>query len=220
MNITRSINKALQRLGALLAMTTLAACGGGSSDDEMECSALVAVLTAGLGCLGTVTVTSPPPPPPPVNPPPPSSPPPPPSPPSSNIVRMSFHVEYEPNNTLDNANPVSFRSAAPEEHIGIDITGAVNQDDDQADFFIFTPPRSGQFLVYLCSDTCADSLQSDQVYLMVYDQSQSTIAGTPVGTFETQRLSVDLVAGLAYYVEVNGYNTGSTAEDYKLVIID
>jgi hypothetical protein len=220
MNITRSINKALQRLGALLAMTTLAACGGGSSDDEMECSALVAVLTAGLGCLGTVTVTSSPPPPPPVNPPPPSSPPPPPSPPSSNIVRMSFHVEYEPNNMLDNANPVNFRSAAPDEHIGIDITGAVNQDDDPADFFIFTPPRSGQFLVYLCSDTCADSLQSDQVYLMVYDQSQSTIAGTPVGTFETQRLSVDLVAGLAYYVEVNGYNTGSTAEDYKLVIID
>ena len=69
-------------------------------------------------------------------------------------------------------------------------------------------------------DTCGDALQSDEVYLMVYDQSQSTIASTPVGTFETQRLSIDLVAGLAYYVEVNGYNTGSTAEDYKLVIID
>jgi hypothetical protein len=34
MNITRSINKALQRLGALLTMTTLAACGGGSSDNR------------------------------------------------------------------------------------------------------------------------------------------------------------------------------------------
>jgi hypothetical protein len=34
MNITRSINKALQRLGALLTMTTLAACGGGSSDNS------------------------------------------------------------------------------------------------------------------------------------------------------------------------------------------
>jgi hypothetical protein len=205
MHIRRSINKALRRLGALLTMTTLAACGGGS-EEETGCSAVIAVVTAGLGCLGTVTVTSPPPPPPP--------------PPSSNIVRMSFHVEYEPNNTLDNANPVSFRSAAPEEHIGIDITGAVNQDDDQADFFIFTPPRSGQFLVYLCTDTCADSLQSDQVYLSVYDQGQTTIVSTPVGTVETQRLSVDLVAGLAYYVEVNGYNTGPTAKDYKLVIID
>ena len=221
MHSTRSINKALQRLGALLAMTTLAA-GGGGSEEETGCSAVVAIVTAGLGCLGTVTVTSPPPPPPPVTLPPASPPPPvsPPPPPGSNVVRISFHVEYEPNNTLDNANPVSFRSAAPDEHIGIDITGAVNQDDDPADFFIFTPPRSGQFLVYLCTDTCTDSLQSDQVYLSVYDQSQTTIASTPVGTVETQRLSVDLVAGLAYYVEVNGYNTGATAIDYKLVIID
>ncbi len=219
MNITRSINKALQRLGALLTMTTLAACGGGSSDNDMECSALVAVLTAGLGCLGTVTVTSPPPPPPPVSPPPASPPPPPPPPPGSNVVRMSFHVEYEPNSTLDNANPVSFRNATLDEHIGIDITGSVNQADDPADFFIFTPTRSGHFLVYLCTDTCSEFLQSDEVYLMVYDQSQSTVASTPVGTVETQHLGIDLVAGLAYYVEVNGYNTGSTPEDYKLVII-
>lgn len=219
MNITRSISRALQRLGAFLTMAALAACGGGS-EDEMQCSQVVAVLTMGLGCLGTVTVSSPPPPPPPVNPPPASPPPPPPPPPSSNIVRMKFHTEYEPNSTLDNANPVSFRAATPDEHIGMDITGAVTQADDRADFFIFTPPRSGHFLVYLCADTCTDSLQTDRVYLMVYDQSQSTVASTPVGTVETQHLGIDLVAGLAYYVEVNGYNTGSTTEDYRLVIID
>jgi hypothetical protein len=132
---------------------------------------------------------------------------------------MNFHTEYEPNNTPDNANPVSFRSAAPDEHIGIDITGAVNQDDDVADFFIFTPPRTGHFLVYLCADTCSDSLQSDALYLMVYDQSQSTVASTPVGAVETQHLGVDLVAGLAYYVEVNGYNAGAAGTGYKLVII-
>jgi hypothetical protein len=71
----------------------------------------------------------------------------------------------------------------------------------------------------LCTDTCSESLQSDEVYLMVYDQSQSTMASTPVGAVDEQHLGVDLVAGLAYYVEVNGYNTGSTPEDYKLVII-
>ena len=218
MNIMQSFNRALQRIAALLAMTTLAACGGGS-EDESQCSAVVAVVTAGLGCLGTVTVTSPPPPPPPVNPPP-ASPPPPPPPPGSNVVRMEFHTEYEPNNTLDNANPVGFRAASSDEHIGMDITGAVNSTDDPADFFIFTPPRSGHFLVYLCSDTCTETLQTDRVYLMVYDQSQSTVASTPVGSVETQHLGVDLVAGLAYYVEVNGYNTESTTEDYKLVIID
>jgi hypothetical protein len=133
-------------------MASLAACGG--SEEETQCSQLVAVLTAGLGCIGTVTVTSPPPPPPPVNPPPAS------------------------------------------------------------------PPRSGHFLVYLCADSCTESPQTDRVYLMVYGQSQSTLASTAVGGLETQHLGVDLVAGLAYYVEVNGYNTGSTAEDYKRVIID
>lgn len=217
MKIARSINRALQRVATLLAMTTLAACGGGS-EDESQCLQVVAVLTAGLGCLGTVTVSSPPPPPPPVDPPPASPPPPPP--PGSNVVRMEFHNEYEPNNTLDNANPVSFRAAAPDEHVGMDITGAVNSADDPADFFVFTPPRSGRFLVYLCAETCTGSLQTDRVYLMVYDQSQSTVASTPLGSIETQHLEVDLVAGLAYYVEVNGYNTGATTEDYKLVIID
>lgn len=216
MHTKRSAGRIFQRLGALLAMTTLAACGG--SAEEPPCPQLVAVLTAGLGCLGNVTVTSPPPPPPPVNPLPANPPPPPP--PSSNVVRMKFHTEYEPNSTLDNANPVGFRSAAPDEHIGMDITGAVNSADDRADSFIFTPPRSGHFLVYLCADTCTESLQTDRVYLMVYDQSQSTVASTPVGSVEIQHLGVDLVAGLAYYVEVNGYNTGSATEDYTLIVID
>lgn len=217
MNIKRLTTRTLQWLGSLLALTTLTACGGGGGEEEIQCPAVIAVATLGLGCLGDVTVTSPPPPPPPVSPPP-SSPPPPP--PGSNVVRMSFHVEYEPNSTLDNANPVSFKSASADEHIGIDISGNVSQADDAADFFIFTPPRTGQFLIYLCAGDCTETLQSDEVYLMVYDQSQTTLASTPVGAVETQRLGVDLVAGLAYYVEVNGYNTGSATEDYKLVIID
>ena len=215
----RSIKKALQRLGALLAMTTLAACGGGSSEEQAasDCPLVIGVITAGLGCIGNSNTSSPTTPPAPVSPPPATTPP---QPPGSNVVQMAFAVEYEPNNTLDNANPVSFKNAAPDEHIGIDIRGSVNQADDTADFFIFTPPRSGQFLFYMCADACTDTLLSDEVYVMVYDQSQSTLTSTPVGTVEEQRLAVDLVAGLAYYVEINGYNTGTTAEEYRLVIID
>jgi len=217
MNISRLLITALQRIGTLVALTGLAACS--SSDDGPQCSPFVAVLTMGLGCLGTVTVTSPPipPPPPPASPPPP---PPPASPPGSNIVVISRHAEYEPNNTLDNANPVQFRSAAADEHIGLEITGTVTRTADASDFFVFTPPRSGAFLVYLCADTCGEPLQSDAVYLMVYDQSQSTIASTSMGGMQVQQLSVELVAGLAYYVEVNGYNTGASTLDYKLVVID
>lgn len=208
----------LQRATLLVVLAALAACGG--SKGEQPCSQTLAVLTVGLCLLGEVTYSSSPssktPPVPSPSPGVNSTPPP----PSSNIVVMRRVVEFEPNSTLDNANPVAFRNATAEEHIGIDITGSVTQTDDPADFFILTPPRSGHFLVYLCDESCGETLYSEQVYLMVYDQSQSTIASTSIGSVVKQQLGVDLVAGLAYYVGTNGYNTGPSPVDYKLVLID
>ena len=204
----RIIFTALQRTTLLMVLATLAACGG--SEDEQPCSQTLAVLTAGLCLLGEVTYSStstsgssstPPP-------------------PSSNTVVMRRVVEFEPNSTLDNANPVAFRNATADQHIGIEITGSVSQTDDSSDFFILSPPRSGHFLVYLCDESCGEALHSEQVFLMVYDQSQSTIASTTLGSVVKQQLGVNLLAGLAYYVEVNGYNTGPSPVDYKLVLID
>lgn len=219
MRRTRLIGTVLQRITLLTALSALVACGGG--DEELPCSQTLAVLTAGLCLIGEVTYTSesgsqsqqPPPPPP-------ASDDSPPSPPSSDTVVMRRLVEFEPNSTLDNANPVSFRNATAEEHIGIEVTGSVTEAGDPADFFILTPPRSGQFLIYLCDQSCAETLHSDAVYLMVYDQSQSTIESTAVGSVIEQKLGVELTAGLAYYVEVNAYNSGSSRVDYRLVLID
>ena len=58
------------------------------------------------------------------------------------------------------------------------------------------------------------------MYIAVYDQSQTTIASTPIGTVARQIFTVDLTAGLAYYVEINGYNTGPDSFAYKLVVVD
>ncbi len=226
---TRIIFTTLQRATLLLVLATLAACGGGS-DDSLPCSRVLAVLTVGLCLFAEVTHSSTPKPPaqpapPPTSgsgstAPPPASPQSPPPVPSSDKLVIRRVVEFEPNSTLNNANPVAFRSATSAEHIGIDITGSVSQTDDGSDFFILTPPRTGHFLVYLCDGTCGNFLHSEQVYLMVYDQTQSTIASTPLGSDVKQQIGVDLAAGLAYYVEVNGYNTGSSPVDYKLVIIN
>ena len=91
----RIIFTALQRTTLLMVLAALAACGG--SEDEQPCSQTLAVLTAGLCLLGEVTYSStstsgssstPPP-------------------PSSNTVVMRRVVEFEPNSTLDNANPVA-----------------------------------------------------------------------------------------------------------------
>ena len=209
--------KDFARLGlmpALLALLT--ACGGGSGEEEPCGGTLIAVATGGLSCIGQVSSSSPPPP----SPPPAAAPPADDPPPPTRTVVMNSIDEYEPNSTPDNANPVNFLDAAPEQSIGIEAFGNVGRGDDAADFFIITPTRTDHFLVYLCGPSCTEQPITDEVYIAVYDQSQTTIAATPIGVEAEQFIRVELTAGLAYYVEINGYNTGSDGLDYQLVVID
>jgi hypothetical protein len=128
--------------------------------------------------------------------------------------------EFEQNNTLDNANIVQFLSASYDNAVAIEISGSVEQPTDAADFFIFTPERSAQYDIYLCGASCDEVVEDDAVYIMIYDQFQTTIDGTPVGTLAEQTVTAELSAGLAYYVEVHGYNTGPMDYPYQLVIKD
>ena len=128
--------------------------------------------------------------------------------------------EYEPNNSLDNANVVTLTAESTDSLSGIEINGGVHASDDAADYFILTPNRSSSYDILLCGENCTEIRQSDAVYLMVYDQSQTTIASTPLGGNVTQKLTVNLAAGLAYYIEVNGYNRVDVEYDYRLVITD
>ena len=136
---------------------------------------------------------------------------------SPEIVQVD---EFEPNDVLDNANIVTFPGSFAEVSTGVEFKGSVQSTDDAADFLIFTPNRSGSHRIYLCADTCAESLEDDAAYIMIYDQYQTTIAGTPVGTVTSQEITADLTAGFAYYVEVNGYNAGGESYDYRLVVTD
>ncbi len=125
--------------------------------------------------------------------------------------------EYEPNNLLDNANIVTIPDGSADKSASLHLRGTVQGTHDVADFFVFTPTRSGAHLIYLCADTCDESLEEDSTYIMIYDQNQTTIASTPVGTIARQEFAVDLTAGFAYYVEVNGYATADRY-DYQLAI--
>ncbi len=125
--------------------------------------------------------------------------------------------EYEPNNLLDNANVVTFPAGPPDVSTSLRLSGTVQGTNDIADYFVFTPTRSGAHLIYLCADTCDESLEEDSAYIMIYDQNQTTIASTPIGTTARQEFAVDLTAGFAYYVEVNGYATADRY-DYQLAI--
>jgi len=133
-------------------------------------------------------------------------------------VTAALVDEYEPNNVLDNANIVTLPGGSNNVAQGVEFSGSVQSGNDNADHFVFTPNRSGAYRVFLCAETCNDSLQDDATYIMIYDQNQTTIASTPVGTVAQQEIIADLTAGMAYYVEVNGYNSGNAIYDYRLAL--
>jgi hypothetical protein len=123
--------------------------------------------------------------------------------------------EYEPNNSFENANPIQF----PEEEGNISITGGVHEADDPSDYFIVSPSRSGLFsvsLYYPCNDTCSrlELAVDDAIYISVYDQNQTSIDGTPIGTVAEQHFVMDMTAGIPYYFAVHGYNTGEQPFPY------
>ena len=204
---------------ALLSM--LAACGGGDEPPQQVC--LVLLIIPVPCSVGTPSSPTPAPlPPPPATTPPPSTEPGGGTSPggSTQTAVIQRVYEFEPNNSLDNANVAEFPTAPSESRVGVDIVGSVQQTDDESDYFIFTPTRSNWYSIYVCSDTCSELLASDTVYVSLYDQYQTTIDSTPIGTAEEQFLSAELTAGLAYYVEIRGYNTGPDTYDYRLAIID
>ena len=121
--------------------------------------------------------------------------------------------EYEPNSSLNNANPVSLTSD------GLAIAGTITGIDDVTDHFVFTPPQSGSYGVYLCDGSCDRVLESAALNIMVFDQTQTTITGTPLGSQNEQAVTLNMDAGIAYYVAVSGYNSGPTTSSYQLAIV-
>ncbi len=121
--------------------------------------------------------------------------------------------EYEPNSSLNNANPVSLTSD------GLAIAGTITGASDVTDHFVFTPPQSGSYGVYLCDGSCDRVLESAALNIMVFDQTQTTITGTPLGSQNEQAVTVNMDAGIAYYVAVSGYNSGPTPSSYQLAIV-
>ena len=136
---------------------------------------------------------------------------------SANILQ---YAEYEPNNALENANPVAFPSVSGDTVPGIKITGSVQDVSDASDYFILTPNQSGVYAIYLCADTCMEHPTDSMVAISVIDQFGTVIVENPLFEESTKILTADLVAGLPYYVQVIGFDTGDQEYPYELVIID
>lgn len=138
----------------------------------------------------------------------------------SHSVSLADFEEYEPNNTLDNANVVAFPIVSDDRLAGIEISGAVLGTSDESDFFILTPDHSENYAIYLCEATCAEHPTDNKVAIQVFDQFGELIAGNPLYVESTKIVTADLDMGLPYYVKIIGFDTEGQEYAYRLVIID
>jgi hypothetical protein len=141
-------------------------------------------------------------------------------PPESRSVVINHYEEFEPNNIFENANIVEFLPVTGDTLQGIEITGSVESASDDSDYFILTPDRSGLYAIYLCDGVCTEQPTDSKVVIRVLDQFGDVLAENPLYEESTKFLTADFDAGLPYYVQVLGFDTGDESYPYRLVIIE
>jgi hypothetical protein len=144
----------------------------------------------------------------------------------SRVATLYRQGEVEPNDSLQAANPMLFPTQIATERVAADIDGSIHgASGDAADYYVFTPPISGDYHVYLCNDpvACQRGTLTDERTLVVYDQDFTVLAEVdyfiPCCGAREQSISLPLVAGLPYYVSVLNQNPASISWEYNLTVI-
>jgi len=142
----------------------------------------------------------------------------------SRVATVYRQGEVEPNDSMQSASSLTFPTPVATERLATDVAGSVKSGGglpwDSEDFFIFTPPRSGDYDIYLCNDplVCIRGTVTDRWVLTLSDQNFDPIAGTPRNRIVEQVLHLWLDAGVSYYVGVDTF-FGPSEWDYNLTII-
>ena len=140
----------------------------------------------------------------------------------SRIATVYRQGEAEPNNSLQLANPLTFPMPITTERMATDVAGFVSGvDNDNDDFFVFTPLETGTYQVYLCNDplVCIRGTVTEKWFLSLSDQNLDVFAGTSAGLLEEQVVTAQLEAGLPYYIGVHVWDAATTSWDYNLTIL-
>lgn len=139
----------------------------------------------------------------------------------SRVATLYRQGEAEPNGSLQAAEPMLFPAQISAERVAADIDGSIHSaNGDSADYYVFTPPKSGDYHVYLCNDplACQRGTVTDEQTLVVYDQDFTVLAVTCCLLMQ-QSMSLQLSAGLPYYVSVVSQNPTSNSWEYNLTVI-
>lgn len=133
--------------------------------------------------------------------------------------------EAEPNNSHESANPLLFPTRIASEPLATDVAGFVSGMQgaivDSDDFYIFTPPETGVYEIFLCNDplACTRGTISNRWILELRDQNFDPFASTNRNEVQELKLRVFLDAGLPYYLWVRVFDASSATWDYNLTII-
>jgi len=142
----------------------------------------------------------------------------------SRVATVYRQIEVELNDSLQSANSLTFPAPVATERLATDVAGSLSSGAsspwDSEDAFIFTPPKSGDYDVYLCNDPliCTRGTVSNKWVLTLSDQNADFIAETSRGRIAEQVLHLRLEAGVPYYVKIGTFIIPSEL-NYNLTII-
>lgn len=202
--------KFFRLIALMLTASTLAACGGGDDSSASTCNNPLLIIpcviidaaiadagpatgsdsgvTAFAGPVGT----------------------------DGTVATLADFNAFEPNNSFDNANIVTFPSASD----GALIGGSLSGSSDDTDTFIFTPNHTGLHSIYICADSCASAAEDQQLSIMLLDQSQTTLESTVAGSNSNLEVAANLTAGMAYYIQVQDTALAANGREFNLVVVE
>jgi len=210
---------------AILAILPLfAACGGGDADEaetEYEfidnssnystCTSWIDFYNDPATCGNTVS---------------PGGSPPPPTgsggttpPPSGSGVSALINDELESNDTLSNANIMSYPTrSGSTTHIGWVAKGSISDTNDAVDYFLFSAPLGRDYTIRLCPPSgspCNGSTGIDTLtaYFELLDQDGTVLLSSQAGPTNAFEMAID--AGVVYYVRVMAGDTMGSIVSYS-----
>ena len=140
----------------------------------------------------------------------------------SRIATVYRQSESEPNDSLESANPLNFPLPIADEKFGTSASGSVNGvGGDLDDYYVFTVPETRTYTVYLCNDPliCTRGTIAVDWYFYLSDQDFRILDGTTPNTRHEMDVTLELEAGLPYYVGVHVDQASTPNWDYSLTIL-
>ena len=140
-------------------------------------------------------------------------------PPSGSGIAALINDELEPNETLANANIMSYPTRSGSiTHIGWVANGSISDMNDAADYFAFTAPLGRDYTIRLCPPSgspCNGTSGIDTLtaYFELLDQDGTVLLSSQAGPTNAFEMAID--AGVVYYVRVMAGDTMGSIVGYN-----